>query len=155
MITKLTNAEIDAFLEKHNIGNLGCCLEGKPYVFPMAYVFHEDVIYGQTTIGKKIEAARQTSSVCFNVYETNEAGWQSVMCWGKFEELNFGALEPGTETTVAKLLTEKIGSIQQNLGVEIPYRNNGFIAPGTVDEKEATLFHIVLEEKTGRQWQKS
>ena len=66
MLSTLTDKEIDEFLMAHKIGNIGCCLNEKPYVFPMAYVYHEDVIYGQTTIGKKIEAARRRARMIQN-----------------------------------------------------------------------------------------
>lgn len=152
MLYELTNDDIDTYLTTHTFGNLGCCLRGKPYVFPTAYVFHDDVLYGQTTIGKKVEAARESRTVCFSSSEMSDAGWQSVMCWGKFEELEFGDLEPGMSSTVVRLLTERIGSIQHRLGIDIPFEFEGGVKPGTIDGKQATLFRITVNEKSGRKW---
>lgn len=152
MLTDLTNAEIDAYLNTHTFGNLGCSLRGKPYVFPTAYVFHDNILYGQTTTGRKVEAARESRIICFSSSEISDDGWQSVMCWGKFEELEFTNLEPGTASTVVKLLTDKLGSIQHRLGIHIPFDYDGTIKPGTVNGKQSTIFRITLNEKTGRQW---
>jgi hypothetical protein len=49
----LSDTEIDALLTSEMFCHLACSEGGKPYVVPMAYVFHKNTIYGQTTEGKK------------------------------------------------------------------------------------------------------
>ena len=129
-------------------------MQGKPYVFPLAYAYQNGVLYGQTTAGRKIEAARETPLVCLEASDVTGGGWERVMCWGRFEELDFEKLEPGAATTVIKLLTERIGSVQLKLGIEVPFLRGDSIEPGTIDGKKATLFRIVVTEKSGRRWRK-
>ena len=152
MLTELDNDEIDLFLAMHSLGQLGCSLEGKPFIFPMAYVYNDDTLYGQTTTGSKVEIVRHNPVVCFQVHEVTEQGWTSVMCWGRFEELDFHALEEQSAEVLTSLLSRKIGTIQNTIGVEVPFRHNHTIVPGKVDNKVSTVFRIVVNEKSGRRW---
>ncbi len=44
----------------------------------------------------------------------------------------------------------KIGSIQKQVGVSIPFSFVEAAVPLTVNEKKSTLFRIVIAEKTGK-----
>ncbi len=146
----LTNAEMDELLTTEIFGHLGCSDHGKPYIVPMAYVYRDNALYGQTTEGRKVEMLRGNPLVCFQVEQLKEQQWRSVICWGKFEELAFEELEKPEAIEVVKLLTERIGSIQENVGIAVPFSFSGGASPLTVNEKKSTLFRIPITEKTGR-----
>ncbi len=154
MYGELQVGEIDALLESSILGHLGCNDGAKPYVFPMAFVYHNDIIYGQTSTGLKLNVLRRNPYVCFQVQDSRDGWWQSVLCWGQFNELDLPALQEPEGIAIAKLLTEKIGSIQRNVGVSVPFSFAKGAAPVTVNNRESTLFRIVITEKSGR-WYKA
>ena len=146
----LSNTEMDELLSSEVFGHLGCSADGKPYIVPMAYVFRENALYGQTTEGKKVEMLRKNPLVCFQVETLKDRQWRSVICWGTFEELAFDELQKPNAVDIVKLLTQRIGAIQENVGIEIPFSFTETAAPMIVNEKKSTLFRIVITEKTGR-----
>lgn len=145
----LSDRDIDALFAAQSFGHLGCSDEGKPYIVPMAYVFHNNALYGQTTEGKKIAILRSNPFVCFQVEEVTPTGWRSAQCWGTFEELDFAALQQPQAVDIVHMLTKHIASIQQRMGVTVPFGPDGHAA---VDEhgRRATVFRIAIQEKTGR-----
>lgn len=149
---QLPSDDINALLEKQTFGHLGCCLNDKPYVFPMAYAYRDNVIYGQTTTGRKVEIMRQNPNVCFQVGLVHPHGWESVMCWGSFQELAFKDLKDGASMKAVKLLTKHIGSIQNQIGLSVPFSFENGAEPVKVNDKESTLFRIVINEKTGKRY---
>ena len=146
----LTDLEIDTLLSRLSLGHLGCSDDGKPYIFPMAYAFRDNVLYGQTTEGAKVAVLRKNPSICFQVEEVTDDGWQSAIVWGTFEELDFERLSPGTATVAAELLSVRIGKRQATFGMHIPYVLGEKMTPVTVNGRRATLFRIVIQEKSGR-----
>lgn len=145
----LSDRDIDALFAAQSFGHLACSDDGKPYIVPMAYVFHNNALYGQTTEGKKIAILRSNPSVCFQVEEITADGWRSAQCWGTFEELDFGALQEPQSLDVVRMLTKHIASMQKRMGVTVPFGPDGHAA---VDERgrRATVFRIAIQEKTGR-----
>lgn len=88
MIGDMTRAEMERLLRTEAVGHLACCPNGRPYVVPIGYVYHEGVIYAHSGLGMKVEAMRQNPEVCFEVeHIDNIADWKSVVAWGRFEEL--------------------------------------------------------------------
>jgi len=89
--------EMEAFLSRMPVGRLGLSTEDGPYVVPVNYIFAEGCVYFHSAPkGKKVEALRADSRVCFVVDEpgpqvTWEKGcgisqiYESVMCFGKAE----------------------------------------------------------------------
>ncbi len=154
MYAVLSDAEMDSLLESEVFGHLGCTDSRKPYVVPMAYVYHQNVLYGQTTEGKKVDMLRANPLVCFQVERQRDRQWRSVMCWGTFEELDFDELRKPEAVKVVELLTHRIGGIQEDVGIAVPFSfTNGPMAL-KVNEKSSTLFRIVVTEKTGRKYAK-
>jgi nitroimidazol reductase NimA-like FMN-containing flavoprotein (pyridoxamine 5'-phosphate oxidase superfamily) len=147
---ELSEQEIDHLLSGEVFGHMGCCENNKPYVVPMAYVFHDQVIYGQTTEGKKVEMLRKNPLVCFQVEALHENRWSSVMCWGTFEEMDFEELQKPVAIEAVQLLTKTIASIQHQVGISIPYSFAEKAEPMIGNEKKSTLFRVVVHEKTGR-----
>jgi nitroimidazol reductase NimA-like FMN-containing flavoprotein (pyridoxamine 5'-phosphate oxidase superfamily) len=80
---ELTQDEMKRFLGKHLHGRLGLCVEGEPYVVPVAYRYSEGAIYFHTGKGgKKVDFMRKNNRVCFEVDEWQKA-WASVVCYGR------------------------------------------------------------------------
>lgn len=150
MSRELSDQEMDAVFSSETIGHLGCSDGLKPYVVPMAYVFYENVLYGQTTEGKKVQMLRTNPTVCFQVESHHTGEWSSVMCWGRFEELDFNDLHDPDAMHAVQMLTQRIGRIQGHIGINVPFSFSGKAMPLSFDEKTSTLFRIVILEKTGR-----
>jgi|YelNatPaOPRAMG01_1025707.scaffolds.fasta_scaffold02275_19 hypothetical protein len=63
-------SEIEEILTKAKVGRLGVCLNNKPYVVPIGFVYHNGKIYFHSTDkGKKIQIMKVNPSVCFEVDE--------------------------------------------------------------------------------------
>ncbi len=147
----LSDTEMDALLESEMYGHLACSDNGKPYIVPLAYVFYENVLYGQTTEGRKIEILRRNPQVCFQVQQQKEREWRSVMCWGTFEEFAFEQSDEVEASMIIELLTSRLGGIQQNVGIHIPqYTFQEKAIPLLVNNRKSTLFRIVVSERTGK-----
>lgn len=150
----LSESEMNALLSSEVFGHLGCCDNTKPYIVPMAYVYHNNVLYGQTTEGRKVELLRRNPIVCFQVEQLKDKQWKSVICHGTFEEMDFEELKKPEAIELVKLLTERIGGIQENVGITVPFSFSKSAKPLTANEKKSTLFRILVTEKTGRFYQK-
>ncbi|MBP9750434.1 MAG: pyridoxamine 5'-phosphate oxidase family protein [Candidatus Peribacteraceae bacterium] len=146
----LLEEEIDELLASARFGHLGCADGDRPYVVPMAYVFRDGHLYGQTTTGQKVEMLRRNPSVCFQVESREDGRWRSVICWGRFEELAFDELVQSEAVEIVRLLSERLGGIQKEVGVDVPFAFGQDAVPLKVNDKESTLFRIVVTEKTGR-----
>ncbi len=86
----LADEEMDELLSRLMYGHIGCILpDGRVYVVPVTYAYHDGAIYSFSYAGKKIDAMRKDHSVCFQVQEfIDENSWKSVILWGKYEELS-------------------------------------------------------------------
>jgi len=89
MLGELNREQIESLLHGNVVGRIGCHDHRGTYVVPVTYVYDGDSIIGHTSPGRKIDMMRNNPQVCFEVDSvTNMANWQSVVAWGKFEELN-------------------------------------------------------------------
>ena len=89
--------EMELLLERMPVGRLAVTTEDGPYVVAVNYLFFEDCIYFHSALsGRKMEALRADSRVCFLVDEVGpqvllERGcgisqiYRSVACFGKAE----------------------------------------------------------------------
>ena len=148
-IKAMTASEMQIVLMANHIGHLSCSYQDKPYVFPMAYLFYEGVLYGQTTVGKKIEIVRKNPLVCFQTEAVDGPYWQSVMCWGNFEELDFEQLKTKNSMYVARILTERLGAVQASHGITIEHTGSNGIRPANTFGRESVLFRIEVTEFSG------
>jgi len=88
MLGELSNQKIESILTSQVLGRLACCDGGQPYITPVTYTYDGKYIYGQTNDGKKLGILRKNPKVCFEVdIMTNMRDWESVIVYGKFEEL--------------------------------------------------------------------
>lgn len=88
MIIDLTKAECETLVHELNYGHLGCCDGEEPYVVPITYVYHGGFFYDFTQEGKKIDVLRKNPNMCIQIERVkSEQSWESVICWGRFEEV--------------------------------------------------------------------
>ena len=88
MLGNLNNTEIQNILLSQVLGRLACTDGKQPYIVPVTYTYDGEYIYGQTNEGTKLDILRKNPLVCFEVdVMTDMRNWQSVMVFGKFEEL--------------------------------------------------------------------
>jgi hypothetical protein len=88
MINVLGEAEARKMLREKQLGRLGCCAGGEPYVVPVNYLFDGEFIYVHSLPGRKIEALRANPLACLQVDEIEDAyNWRSVIAYGGYEEI--------------------------------------------------------------------
>jgi nitroimidazol reductase NimA-like FMN-containing flavoprotein (pyridoxamine 5'-phosphate oxidase superfamily) len=88
MLGKLNDVEIRNILSSQVIGRLACTDGKQPYIVPVTYTYDGSYIYGQTNEGTKLKMLRKNPNVCFEVdMMVDMRNWQSVIVYGKFEEL--------------------------------------------------------------------
>lgn len=146
MLGQLSTSEIESVLANNVVGRLGMQANGKVYIVPVTYVYDRGTVYGHTTEGLKVELLRKNAHCCFEVDEIKTiANWQSVIAWGRFEELQgeeaaraldiisirLLPLVPGETSHASRMGPTASGRTSTQLGNSIVYR-------------------IVLTEKTGR-----
>ena len=86
MIGILTPEQIVHVLQSQIIGRIGCYADGKVYIVPVSYAYHNHYIYAHSKEGLKTHMMRQNPSVCFEVDQMdNLANWRSVILWGTYE----------------------------------------------------------------------
>lgn len=144
MVGNLTEIQVDELLSRQFVGRIGCSLNNKMYVVPISYAYEGNSIYAHTYEGLKIEAMRANPNVCFEVDDyADMANWQSVISWGRFEEIT-DAADRGAAIQI--LLNRNLpvpSSETTHLGTSWPFDANNESVDGIV-------FRIVLSEKTGR-----
>jgi nitroimidazol reductase NimA-like FMN-containing flavoprotein (pyridoxamine 5'-phosphate oxidase superfamily) len=88
MFGNLNAAEIENLLRQEITGRIGCHADDVTYVVPISYSMMAPIYMTRTFEGMKLNMMRKNPSVCFQVdHMQNMANWQSVIAWGKFEEL--------------------------------------------------------------------
>ena len=88
MLGELTDMQIENVLTSQVLGRLACTDGKQPYIVPVTYTYDGKYIYGQTNEGSKLKMLRKNPNVCFEVdVMTDMRNWQSVIVYGKFEEL--------------------------------------------------------------------
>ena len=87
-IHEMTEAECLDALGRARVGRLGCAHDNQPYVIPIYFAIEKDHIYAFATLGQKIEWMRINPKVCLEVDERiGPERWQSVVVYGRYEEL--------------------------------------------------------------------
>jgi nitroimidazol reductase NimA-like FMN-containing flavoprotein (pyridoxamine 5'-phosphate oxidase superfamily) len=80
--------------------------------------------------------------------------WQSVICWGRYEELDLEKIKTLELTAIVEELAKTIAAIQRDVGILIPFSfEDGTITALAENGRKSTLFRIVVTEKTGRLYQ--
>ena len=146
MLGTLTETQIDRLLRSETVGRIACVAGSRVYAVPVTYVYDGTAIYGHTGDGMKVRMMRENPNVCFEVdHMQNMTNWESVIAWGRFEELR------GTSAAHAMgLLMDRLLPLMPSQ-TATPHE----IAPSEthrrdVAQRPAVVYRIVLTEKTGR-----
>ncbi|MDP4285235.1 MAG: pyridoxamine 5'-phosphate oxidase family protein [Bacteroidota bacterium] len=145
MFGKLDDEQIEKVISENVIGRLGCCADGKTYIVPISYAYDGEFIYARTFEGLKTTLMRKNPYVCFQIDRMeNMANWESVIVWGKFEELtNPEERNIGLKKLISRILP-RISSDTVKLSTEWPFPTKDYtLITGIV-------FRIRITEKTGR-----
>jgi hypothetical protein len=88
MIERLGKEDARALLQAHQLGRLGCSVNGEPYVLPINYLYTGEDLYMHSLPGLKIRAMREQPQICLQVDEiTDDYNWKSVLVFGEYEEI--------------------------------------------------------------------
>jgi nitroimidazol reductase NimA-like FMN-containing flavoprotein (pyridoxamine 5'-phosphate oxidase superfamily) len=146
MLGALNEDQIEALLRELPIGRIGCHADGITYIVPVNYVYDGINLYAHSVKGMKIDMMRKNPEVCFQADAiTSLQNWESVICWGKFEEIT-DMLE--RERAMQKIINRVIPLMQG----ETAQPSHGFTGDASEVgfDLELILYKIVLTKKTGR-----
>jgi uncharacterized protein len=145
MLGQLNEVQVEQVLSSEVIGRIGCNWEGVTYVVPVTYAYDGVCVYAHSAPGRKIDMMRKNPDVCFEVdVMQNMANWQSVIAWGKFEELT---KEEERQQAMQKL----IDRLMPLMTSESARPTHGFDKDEPRNNKqEVILYKIRLHKKTGR-----
>lgn len=145
MFGQLDNMQIDDLLHKQLVGRIGCSADGVTYVVPVSYAYDNGYVYVRSLAGRKIDMMRKNPRVCFQVDSMkNLANWQSVICWGEFEELPAEPAKMQAMEVLNARVLPMITSETMHITPEWPF-------PADRSERiKGIFFRIKLTEKTGR-----
>jgi nitroimidazol reductase NimA-like FMN-containing flavoprotein (pyridoxamine 5'-phosphate oxidase superfamily) len=146
MLGELSKEQIENLLKDLPIGRIGCHADGITYVVPVNYAYDGTNLYIHSTKGMKIDMMRKNPDICFQVDAiTSLQNWDSVICWGKFEEItDMFEREFAMQRIVNKVMPLMRGeSAQPSHGFTESASNVG-------DSVELILYKIVLSSMTGR-----
>jgi len=146
MLGELSKEQIESLLKELPVGRIGCHADGITYIVPVNYVYDGVNLYAHSTKGMKIDMMRKNPEVCFQADAiTDLQNWESVICWGKFEEIT-DMLE--REHAMQKIINRVMPLMQG----ETAQPSHGFT--GDASEigfgRELILYKIIFTKKTGR-----
>lgn len=88
MTGTLSDTQIRNLLSSQIVGRLACTDGRRPYIVPVTYTYDGTYIYAQSNEGTKLRILRRNPNICFEVdCMTDMRNWESVVVYGKFEEL--------------------------------------------------------------------
>ncbi len=106
MLGELNETQIRNVLTSQVVGRIGCTDGKQPYIVPVTFTYDGQYIYGQTNEGTKLKMLRKNKNVCFEVDTmTDMRNWQSVIVYGKFEELKNKTAEKAREILFGRVFT--------------------------------------------------
>jgi uncharacterized protein len=106
MLGQLNDEQIENVLSSQVVGRIGCTDGKQPYIVPVTYTYDGKYIYGQTNEGMKLNMLRKNPNVCFEVDMMSDMrNWQSVIVYGKFEELKDKEAEKARSILFGKVFT--------------------------------------------------
>ncbi|MBI2207599.1 MAG: pyridoxamine 5'-phosphate oxidase family protein [Candidatus Rokubacteria bacterium] len=107
MIQELTRQESVNLLARMRLGRLACAHETQPYVVPIYFAYHNECLYGFSTVGQKIEWMRANPLVCVEADEVvGPEHWVTVLVFGHYEELPDTPEWAGAHTVAYTLLKQ-------------------------------------------------
>ena len=145
MFGNLSEEGVEEVLKHQLLGHIGCHANNMTYVVPICYAYDGKYIYGRTFEGMKITMMRENPKVCFQVEHLESmVNWQSVICWGEFEELtDINKRNKGIEV-LQNRVSAVMGDKTLQLSPHWPF------SISELDSVIGIIFCISLNEKTGR-----
>lgn len=106
MLGELNREQINNILQSQSVCRIGCVDNNRAYVVPISYFFDGEYIYAQSREGKKINLLRNNPNVCIEIDVINGMNnWQSVIAYGKYEELKGDASNAARQKLFDNVLT--------------------------------------------------
>jgi nitroimidazol reductase NimA-like FMN-containing flavoprotein (pyridoxamine 5'-phosphate oxidase superfamily) len=145
VIGNLNSNQVNEMLHKEVVGRIGCFVNDTIYIVPISYAYDGESVYAHTHEGLKLQAMRKNPAVCFEVDDYKDmSNWQSVIAWGKFEEI----INEADRNKALELLLNRslplLSSVTTHLGKSWPFYSD------QLEAIEGIVFRIVLEKTTGR-----
>ncbi|MEO5893498.1 MAG: pyridoxamine 5'-phosphate oxidase family protein [Ferruginibacter sp.] len=145
MLGELNQNQINNLLSSQVLGKIACSDGNQPYIVPVTYTFDGEYIYGQTNEGTKLEILRRNPKVCFEIdCMLNVRNWQSVIVYGKFEELAGEAAENARNILFNRVYPMMTSTTLHTYGHE----EMGKLDDGT--RVKTTMYRIKITNVTGR-----
>jgi uncharacterized protein len=145
MLGELNEIQINNVLSSQVLGRLACTDGKQPYIVPVTYAYDGKFIYGQSNVGTKLKLLRKNPSVCFEVdMMTDMRNWQSVLVYGKFEELEEEEAQKARDVLFGRVFSLMTSSTIHSYGHE---------ETGKVDDKtrvKQVMYRIKIKKVTGR-----
>ena len=145
MLGELNKQEIQNILLSQVLGRLACVDGKQPYIVPVTYTYDGKYIYGQTNAGTKLNILRKNPNVCFEVdVLTDMMNWQSVIVFGKFEELQ------GDEAKEARdILFNRVFTLMTSRTLH-KHEHEITAEPEEDTRERYIMYRILISEITGR-----
>ena len=145
MFGNLDHTQMDQLLHKQIIGRLGCHANGTTYVLPISYAYKDGYIYAYSLEGLKMSILRKNGKVCFQVDDTKDlSNWQSVICWGEFEELEIPQARAEALTLLNTRNFPVVITQKMHINKEWPFDES------KIEDIKGVFFRIRVDDKTGR-----
>ena len=145
MLGELTNDQIEDLLLTEVVGRIGCHSSGLTFVVPITYAYDEGYVYAHSKEGMKIRMMRENPIICFEVDRMRDlSNWQSVVAWGRFEELKGNNQKMGLQKIIRRLRPLMPGE------TVIPHEDFSEGHQSDPIPYKAVIFRLKLLEKTGR-----
>lgn len=145
MLGQLNNDQINNILSSQVLGRMACTDGKQPYIIPLTYAYDGEYIYGQINDGMKLKILRKNPNVCFEVeIVANMANWQSVIAYGKFEELKNKEAQKARDILYNRVFPMMTSSTVHPYGHEVT---------GKVDDStriKKVMYRIKIKKVTGR-----
>ena len=145
MFGNLSEEGIEQVLESQLLGHIGCHSKDKTYIVPMCYAYDENCIYARTFEGIKLTMMRNNPRVCFQVEHLENMGnWQSVVCWGQFEELT----DVDKRNKGIDVLQKRVSAMMGDENLRVSHH-----WPFSLDDSgdiQGIIFCIHISERTGK-----
>jgi uncharacterized protein len=145
MFGQLEIHEIENLINHQVIARLGCYAEGKMYVVPISYAYDGKYFYAYSREGMKLELMRKNPEVCLQLDNLGQMdNWQSVILWGRFEELNDKNERNNALQKLVNRILPVLTSELVHIAPHYPF------PPDELENISGVVYRIHITEKTGR-----
>ncbi len=142
---KLNSTQINNILSSRLVGRIACTDGKHPYIVPVTFTYDGVYLYGQTNNGRKLDILRKNPHVCFETdMITGLTNWQSVVIYGRFEELSYEEGEKARKVLCEHVYPLTTGSAVHPFGHEIMAKTD------EGSRFKSIMYRIKILKTTGR-----